>query len=144
MKIRYLICLTSLLFTSCMGPKKLDTVKADYLKERPSLKLADDYYEWIHYGEMSETAKADYEEELTKRGVTESDWKLIRNNKINIGMSRIALYCSWGSPQRNSESVSRLGSRVQHIYRPITSLNPVYVYTENGKVTSWQKTQGSY
>lgn len=72
--------------------------------------------------------------EVQRRGLlNESDWKLVSEKKIGVGMSQCALYLSWGKPTKENKSVYGNGVHIQHIYE-----NNQYVYTENGKVTSWQ------
>lgn len=58
---------------------------------------------------------------------------LVANERIRIGMSECELYASWGFPDRQSRSVGRYGTHIQHVYS-----SQVYVYTENGRVTGWQ------
>ena len=59
---------------------------------------------------------------------------LIRSEKIRMGISECELYASWGYPDDQRRTVGRWGIHIQHIYG---NFGP-YVYTENGRVTSWQ------
>ena len=61
------------------------------------------------------------------------DDSLVRVEKIRIGISECQLYASWGLPRDQNQSVGRWGVHIQHVYSYGT-----YVYTENGRVTSWQ------
>lgn len=57
---------------------------------------------------------------------------LIRKKQVRIGMSECELYAAWGLPSDQNRSVGSWGVHIQHIY------SYAYVYTENGRVTSWQ------
>lgn len=59
---------------------------------------------------------------------------LIREERIRIGMSECELYAAWGFPKSNNRSAGSWGIHIQHLYG---DWGP-YVYTENGRVTSWQ------
>lgn len=68
-----------------------------------------------------------------RRRKLQFDDSLVRKGHIKIGISKCQLYASWGIPNDDNESVGRWGVHVQHVYGGGT-----YVYTENGRVTSWQ------
>lgn len=57
---------------------------------------------------------------------------LIRKAQVRIGMSECQLYAAWGLPSDQNRTVGSWGVHIQHIY------GSTYVYTENGRVTSWQ------
>ena len=57
---------------------------------------------------------------------------LIRKEQVRIGMSECQLYAAWGLPSDQNRTVGSWGIHIQHIY------GNAYVYTENGRVTSWQ------
>lgn len=78
--------------------------------------------------------------ELVSRGaVTLDEWDLVEKGAIRIGMSQCALYASWGSPSRQNRSVSGSAERIQHVYNAgYRYIKATYVYTVNGRVTSWQ------
>lgn len=71
--------------------------------------------------------------ETTRRKLSFNS-SLIRSEKIRMGMSECELYASWGFPSSQNRSVGSWGVHVQHVYGNFGS----YVYTENGRVTSWQ------
>jgi hypothetical protein len=71
--------------------------------------------------------------ELARRRIVVNK-KLVREEKLQLGMSTCELYASWGWPTTSNRSVGRWGEHVQHVYRS----DDTYVYTENGRVTSWQ------
>jgi len=58
---------------------------------------------------------------------------LVRKGLIKIGNSECQLYASWGIPVDQNQSVGSWGVHTQHVYG-----SGNYVYTENGRVTSWQ------
>ncbi|KPZ69939.1 hypothetical protein AN944_02635 [Shewanella sp. P1-14-1] len=64
---------------------------------------------------------------------TFKEMEAIKKGEIYIGMKLAPMYCSWGTPENTSLSTGSWGTSTQHIYSIGT-----YVYTENGKVTSWQ------
>lgn len=68
-----------------------------------------------------------------RRRKLQFDDSLTRDGKIKLGITKCKLYASWGLPDDENESVGRWGTHIQHIYGVGT-----YVYTENGRVTSWQ------
>jgi|CXWL01.1.fsa_nt_gi hypothetical protein len=63
----------------------------------------------------------------------EFDDKLISSGKIKLGISECQLYASWGLPKDQNRTVGSWGVHIQHIYG-----SGSYVYTQNGRVTSWQ------
>jgi hypothetical protein len=72
-------------------------------------------------------------EELVSRNVfAPNETSLIASRKVALGMSEDAMLCSLGSPERANRSVGSWGVHIQYVYEGLT------VYTENGKVTSWQ------
>lgn len=70
-------------------------------------------------------------QELNRRKLKLDD-SLVRNEQIRLGISECQLYASWGLPRDQNQSVGRWGIHIQHVYYG------KYVYTENGRVTSWQ------
>lgn len=73
---------------------------------------------------------------LRSRSVfTDEEISLIKEQQIRIGMSERALLCSWGNPRKVNRSVGSWGEHKQFVYRSS------YVYTQNGRVTSYQDSQ---
>lgn len=62
------------------------------------------------------------------------DNKVVRNEQVRIGMSVCQMLASWGWPQDQNRSVGSWGTHVQHVY----GQGGPYIYTENGRITSWQ------
>lgn len=72
---------------------------------------------------------------------TEREWDAIDSKKIFIGMSYLALNCSWGPAGlwgSINKSVGPWGTRLQIVFRECRTYCPTtYVYVENGKISSW-------
>ena len=66
--------------------------------------------------------------------IPKSDWNLIRQGRIRIGMSKDACKLSWGEPDDINTSRGRWGVHEQWVY----SRNR-YVYFENGKLSAIQE-----
>lgn len=62
-----------------------------------------------------------------------ADMYAINDAKVYIGISEKAMFCVMGPPDDANRSVGSWGVHVQYVYR-----GRVYIYTQNGKVTSWQ------
>lgn len=69
--------------------------------------------------------------EAKKRGITLND-KKIKSKVVNIGMNICSMYASLGMPEDENRSVGSWGVHIQHVY------SELYVYTQNGIITSWQ------
>lgn len=69
--------------------------------------------------------------ELARRKLKLDD-SLVRKSALRIGISECQLYASWGLPEDQNRTVGGWGVHIQRVY------GSGYVYTENGKVTSWQ------
>ncbi len=52
--------------------------------------------------------------------------------RVRMGISECQLYAARGAPREANRTVGKWGVHVQHVY------NGTYIYTENGRVTSWQ------
>ena len=73
------------------------------------------------------------EEGLLGSGFTDQERSSIARREIFLGMSESAMRESLGPPIDVNRTVTQSGESKQFIYP-----NGVYVYTENGVVTSWQ------
>lgn len=72
--------------------------------------------------------------EIIRRDLlTEEQWNLVEDRKIQMGMPEIALICSWGLPKSVNTSVASEGHDEQWVYGVGSS-----VYLRNHEVTSWQ------
>lgn len=82
-----------------------------------------------YYGNEEKEARR----ELSRRhALTQSEWSLIDHKQIQIGMSEVAMLCSWGSTEVNRTVTAAIEYK-QYVYPGST-----YVYVENGKVVSFQ------
>lgn len=81
-----------------------------------------------------------YKAEMERRSLlSEHEKQLVFKKQIQRGMGLCALYASWGKPDRENRSVGSWGVHIQHVYNAgLRYIRPTYVYTENGRVTSWQ------
>lgn len=103
-----------------------------FVKDAP--KLSSEYL-------CSKSLEADYSapasEELKRRGAFKpSEWSLISAREISIGMSELALLCSWGAPTHVNRTVTAAGTHKQYVY-PSGAL----VYVDGGRVTGLQDQQ---
>lgn len=72
--------------------------------------------------------------------ISPTEWDLVEQHKIKIGMSVCALRASFG-PATENKTVGRYGVHIQHVYRCEMCRHytkAFYVYTQNGRITSWQ------
>jgi hypothetical protein len=60
-------------------------------------------------------------------------WNSIRQQKIFLGMTKDMAILSWGNPDSINRTVGTWGVHEQWVYG-----DNVYLYFENGKITSWQ------
>ena len=133
MKITILLAFICLSLTSCAGsPLHIATMSPEKLKTANSWTLCNAY---------AITDSEDVRIELQRRGeMSLNDWGGIIMNKIHIGMSELALVCSWGYPNiwgSVNKSVGSWGVHKQYVYRSCRYCKGQYVYIENGKITSW-------
>lgn len=59
---------------------------------------------------------------------------------LQIGMSRCAMFAVQGIPTAENSTTTASGTFIQHVFfNSRTTFKREYVYTQNGRVTSWQK-----
>jgi len=58
---------------------------------------------------------------------------MVKNKQVQIGMTICEMYASLGTPEHQNRTVNSHGVLIQHVYH-----DRLYVYTDNGVVTSWQ------
>ena len=131
---KLILVLLPLLALGCVGsPGRVLLTKSDQLKDVSTFDLCKTYF-------LKPTAKLKLE--LKERNAfTPEEWSFIDEQKIYIGMREVALVCAWGHPGlfgSVSESVADEVVHKQWVYRACPGCRALYVYTENGKVTSWQ------
>jgi hypothetical protein len=81
----------------------------------------------------SPLSKEAHQELVRRKAFSMTDLALIADQTIAPGMAEAAMLCSLGPPQSSNRSVGSWGVNIQYVYG-----QGRYVYTENGKVTSWQ------
>lgn len=60
--------------------------------------------------------------------------------QLLIGMSRCAMFAVQGAPIAQNSTTSASGTFIQHVFfNSRVTFKREYVYTQNGRVTSWQK-----
>ena len=128
--ITYIIII--LVIVGCAGsPAHVSIMSVDQLKSLDTISLCHAYGVF-----KSDKVKAEIKR---RRLIPAHEWPTINESKVAIGMSELALICSWGHPGfRNiHETTGSWGVHKQWVYERSRYYNQ-YVYTENGKVTSWQ------
>jgi len=78
--------------------------------------------------------------------LTPSQINSIKSGKLYIGMTESLLFLTWGKTSRMNRTTTQNGEKIQYVYRenrhniyiPFAPVGTCYVYSENGKVTSWQ------
>lgn len=75
----------------------------------------------------------------SRKLLTEAESRAVEQGDLVIGMSRCGMYSVMGSPIAENSTTSAAGQFIQHVFFvPWRSAKRIYVYTKNGKVTSWQ------
>ena len=69
---------------------------------------------------------------LKYKKISDSDWKLITEGKVRIGMNKEACELSWGTPEDINSTIGSYGSHEQWVY------DGKYLYFENGILTDIQ------
>ncbi len=135
MGIKFIIIVLVVTFAGCAGsPARIGMMSSEELREINSLNLCNAY---AFNG--SEPAKI----ELQRRNVvTDEEWALIEKKQLRVGMSQLGLICSWGKPGTYgsiNKTVTQYGESIQWVYRSCEACKTTYVYTDKGKVTTWQQ-----
>ena len=165
MKISFILLISSFsgLFTGCMNldydPARSDDF--DWVNQNSSVDIALDYYKmrtrsdtrlttmecpiaWS-YGRIDPRVIENYEEALMLKGLSLRHIALIQKGEICVGMRDFGLYAAWGRPHKNNTHQSAYGKYIQHIYGSYYAnskhLQPKYVYTQNGTITSFSETK---
>ena len=63
--------------------------------------------------------------------------RALANGSVYIGMQKSDLLIAIGGPEDINKSVGSWGEHLQYVYR-YGSYDRIYIYLENGVVTSWQ------
>ena len=79
---------------------------------------------------------------IRRNALTDAEWKLVDGNYLQVGMSELALYCLKGSVIPGVSGTVNTSTGSYGVHKQIVYESPygsrMYVYVENGKVTSWQ------
>lgn len=96
-----------------------------------------------HYGNnrQSKTDKVpSIRAEVQRRGLLSAeDQGAVDQGALRIGMSRCGMFSVQGSQLGENSTTTAAGAFVQHIFFNSERGKKEYVYTQNGRVTSWQK-----
>ncbi|MDD5584928.1 MAG: hypothetical protein PHV55_07735 [Candidatus Omnitrophica bacterium] len=135
MKSKITLCVffifSSLLLTGCAGsPVRLSFMSPSQLQGQNTITLCNAY--------ATTKSKKIRDEIYRRREIKESEWEAIDSGSIFIGMSELGLICSFGFPYDINQSVGIWGKHSQYVYHNSYE-SVMYVYVENGFVTSWQK-----
>jgi hypothetical protein len=135
-KLRRLWFLSALGLMASCGPVNvagmLNISESDVLNASP-LELCQLYGMSRDWGDV--VFQQRLSEELASRsGFSSRDWEDIRSGIIRVGQSDAAAICAVGPYERRNVTAGQYGRFVQYV---LGDAGP-YVYTENGKVTSWQ------
>ena len=119
-------------------PESIKSFDTDMLNKMYFLPLCKNYHTLNKNDQFTTLSRSQFETTLKNKGLSKKDLDIAKQNEIYIGMSQCGLYVSWGNPSDEHTSVNKYTKRIQHVYG--TNINNIsYVYTENGKVTSWQQ-----
>lgn len=117
----------AILVSACSAPQPKEPVNVE---EMDTVSLCRHAAENPSKEALSELEKRDY---LGKEGM-----KAVREQKVVVGMSLMALNCVKGNPEDINRTVTRSGMTQQRIYRRCDRCDREYVYLENGVVTGYQ------
>lgn len=121
--------------------RKLDRAKAARQREIDAQAAADRQFDasvgasdsaelCIAYHQKGrKSARAELER---RKALTTAEWTLIARSQIGVGMSELALFCSWGQPKHTNRTVNAAGEYKQYVY------DDGFVYVERDRVTSYQ------
>lgn len=73
------------------------------------------------------------DEIIRRELVAPSEWGIIDEHKIRVGMTECAALASWGPPTR----VNRASYGDQWVYCGYNCIRNQYVYVRGGRVTAW-------
>lgn len=94
-----------------------------------------------HYGNnsMTQTDRVPLiRKELEQRQIlTDAEWKLADSGSFDFNVSRCAMFAIKGTPYAINNTHTKEGTRTQYAFIDKYGKRN-YVYTMNGKVTSWQ------
>lgn len=97
-----------------------------------------------HFGENSQgktdRVPAIRAELQSRKLLSEQEVVAVDNGVLLIGMSRCGMFAVQGIPTAENTTTTASGTFIQHVFvNSRTTFKREYVYTQNGRVTSWQK-----
>lgn len=127
----YYTALVAFILAGCAGsPAHILSLNKEELKSVKTPDLCNTY-------DLSPSP--DVKEEISSRNIISKDeWELIAFDEIKVGMSEMALICSWGRPGRVNRTTTKNGVSKQYVYRYCSYCTTNYVYVEDGKVIGIQ------
>lgn len=130
--MRLLISIIALALSGC-------AITQEQLSSRSDMDVCQSYGTFrkgIGWGAMANS----YREEIARRNLlSDEDMQLVEQGKLRIGMSKCAMYASWGRPDRENRTVYRGGTSTQYIFNAgYKYIKPTYVYTDGDKVSALQ------
>ena len=124
-----LLCSATIALSACSLPAPTEAE----LREASPRQLCQGYAA----NKFNANNQALYANELFRRKlITAKEWTDVQGGVIRTGMREHVAVCAWGPYSHINSSAGRFG---QHNQIVIDDFGP-YIYTENGKVTSWQQT----
>jgi len=117
---------------SCAGsPARISIMSLSELKKQDTATLCYTY---------ARTRQQKIKDEiLSRKEIKDGEWEAIDKKRAFIGMSELALVCSIGSNCDVNESVGKWGTHKQYVFRNCDTCKAMYVYVQNGTVTSFQQ-----
>ena len=124
-----------LVASSCAGsPASVSLLSQQELKQESAENLCN---AWALFG------RGQVRKELERRGaITPAEWRLIEEEKVQPGMSELAVICSWGYPDDSgvsrNQALGRWGEQKQFVFdRPFSKSRTVYI--EGGRVVKLEQ-----
>ncbi len=124
--------------------------RPERVSDRPDPKKKEFNLGEENWGSMTDVEKAEYLRRLREKKEAEEDREmarypehvktLIRDHRLEVGMTKGMVLLSWGSPTR----VSPLGTGTQNVrekwtYVTVEPVRRVFMYFENGILTRWEE-----
>lgn len=115
----------------------------------PLPQMSDDFL-CRHYGsnqnggifkrEPTEKAPSILEEIRARRLLSPEEAVAVQEGRFAVGMSKCAMYSALGHAHTENTTTNAAGIFVQHIFSvPWRGSKRIYVYTQNGRISSWQQ-----
>jgi hypothetical protein len=113
------------------APEEIKTVSTSQFCEYYGFMLRNEYV--TSFGSAADMRNI-IKKEASRRNL-KVNANIVKKRHIKLNISTCDLYASWGTPDDENKSVGSFGVHIQHIYRRFGT----YVYSQNGRITSWQE-----